>query len=339
MKFEIKYLALGLLFGFISCDVFMKGEMKEKSLGLLDGKGSSILGANEESIKNFINKKKIEVKEKIAKEEPYNHAKGLFTNNGNLLQKNIISGEEVLETKLLREQLESTRKEKIQKQQNKPKGMTKGSLNFLSGESGESKDIFESNEFYFTIDSDSRPKSDLQTVSGSNTILYDDEVEEESYNEYDEETILNNRYKSYLQGVKYNVDLAIKTISKIYSNYNSFATKRTRMYSTFLDPSAKARARENAKKFTKEKLEKNLNALLNYIQMSSNTAANLLYISEMHAKRKLDEIETKIKTLISSIKGQSDSYEAYKSIVGPILLIKDSLKEMQVVIDGNGVWY
>ncbi|WP_418885522.1 ferrous iron transporter A [Borreliella tanukii] len=335
MKLKIKYLALGLFFGFISCDVVMKGKMKEKSLGFFS-KESSILGANEESVKKSINKK--EVKEKIAKKEPYKHVKGLFTDNSNLLQKNVIS-EEGLETKLLREQLEST-KGKIQKQQNEYKERIQGSLNFLSGESGESKEIVESNEFYFTIDSDLRPKSDLQTISGSNIILYDDEVEKESYGDCGkEEVLLNNRYKSYLQDVKYNVDLAVKTISKIYANYNSFATRQTRMYSTFLDASAKARARENAKKFTKEKLEKNLNTLLNYIHVSSNTATKLLYISEMHAKRKLDAIETETKTLISKIKGQSDSYEAYKAIVGPILRIKDSLKEMQVGIDGNGVWY
>uniref|UniRef100_UPI003B2117C7 hypothetical protein n=1 Tax=Borreliella tanukii TaxID=56146 RepID=UPI003B2117C7 len=61
--------------------------------------------------------------------------------------------------------------------------------------------------------------------------------------------------------------------------------------------------------------------------MSSNAVANLLYISEMHAKMKLDDIKIKIKTLISKITGQSDSYEAYKAIVGSILLIKDSLKK------------
>ncbi|ACN52983.1 hypothetical protein [Borreliella valaisiana] len=50
MKFKSKYLALGLLFGFISCDLFNRDEMKEESLGFLDEKGS-ILGASEKSVK------------------------------------------------------------------------------------------------------------------------------------------------------------------------------------------------------------------------------------------------------------------------------------------------
>ncbi|WKD00299.1 hypothetical protein [Borreliella bissettiae] len=43
------------------------------------------------------------------------------------------------------------------------------------------------------------------------------------------------------------------------------------MYSTRLDKSStKAKAREEAKKFTKENLEKDLRTLLNYIQVSVN---------------------------------------------------------------------
>ncbi|ACN53225.1 fibronectin binding protein BBK32 (plasmid) [Borreliella spielmanii A14S] len=58
---------------------------------------------------------------------------------------------------------------------------------------------------------------------------------------------------------------------------------------------------------------------MNYIQASVKIATNFVYISETHAKRKLDGIETEIKTLIVKIKEQSDLYEAYKVIVRSIL--------------------
>nr|WP_071983867.1 hypothetical protein [Borreliella bissettiae] len=68
------------------------------------------------------------------------------------------------------------------------------------------------------------------------------------------------------------------------------------MYSTRLDKSStKAKAREEAKKFTKENLEKDLRTLLNYIQVSVKTAENFAYTREIHAKRKLNDIKTKIK--------------------------------------------
>ncbi len=111
------------------------------------------------------------------------------------------------------------------------------------------------------------------------------------------------------------------------------------MYSTRLDNLAKAKAKEEAAKFTKEDLEKNFKTLLNYIQVSVKTATNFVYINEMHAKRKLENIEAKIKTLIAKIKEKSNLYQAYKAIVRPILLMRDSLKEVQGAIDKNGIWY
>ncbi|WP_210372812.1 ferrous iron transporter A, partial [Borreliella garinii] len=250
----------------------------------------------------------------------------------------------------LKEQSE-TRKEKIQKQQDEYKGMTKGSLNSLSGESGELKETIESNEIDITIDSDLRLKSALQGIAGSNSISYTDEIEEEDYDryyleeydeydEYDYEEIkLSNRYQSYLEGVKYNVDSAIKTIATIYDTYTLFLTKLTQMHSTRLDNLAKAQAKEEAAKFTKEDLEKNFKTLLNYIQVSVKTATNFVYINDTTAKRKLENIETKIKTLIAKIKEKSNLYSAYKAIVSSILLMRDSLKEVQSAIDENGIWY
>ncbi|ACK74299.1 fibronectin-binding protein [Borreliella burgdorferi] len=349
-KVKSKYLALGLLFGFISCDLFIRYEMKEESPGLFD-KGNSILETSEESIKKPMNKKgkgkiaRKKGKSKVSRKEPYIHSlKRDSANKSNFLQKNVILEEESLKTELLKEQSE-TRKEKIQKQQDEYKGMTQGSLNYLSGESGELEEPIESNEIDLTIDSDLRPKSSLQGIAGSNSISYTDEIEEEDYDryyldEYDEEEIrLSNRYQSYLEGVKYNVDSAIQTITKIYNTYILFSTKLTQMYSTRLDNFAKAKAKEEAAKFTKEDLEKNFKTLLNYIQVSVKTAANFVYINDTHAKRKLENIEAEIKTLITKIKEQSNLYGAYKAIVTSILLMRDSLKEVQGIIDKNGVWY
>lgn len=355
-KVKSKYLALGLLFGFISCDLFIRYEMKEESPGLFD-KGNSILETSEESIKKPMNKKgkgkiaRKKGKSKVSRKEPYIHSlKRDSANKSNFLQKNVILEEESLKTELLKEQSE-TRKEKIQKQQDEYKGMTQGSLNSLSGESGELEEPIESNEIDLTIDSDLRPKSSLQGIAGSNSISYTDEIEEEDYDQYyldeydeedeeDEEEIrLSNRYQSYLEGVKYNVDSAIQTITKIYNTYILFSTKLTQMYSTRLDNFAKAKAKEEAAKFTKEDLEKNFKTLLNYIQVSVKTAANFVYINDTHAKRKLENIEAEIKTLIAKIKEQSNLYGAYKAIVTSILLMRDSLKEVQGIIDKNGVWY
>ncbi|WP_324281082.1 ferrous iron transporter A (plasmid) [Borreliella garinii] len=346
-KVKSKYLALGLLFGFISCDLFIRYEMKEKSPGLFD-KGNSILETSEESIKKPMNKKG---KSKVSGKEPSIHSfKRDSVNKSNFLQKNVMLEEESLKTELLKGQSE-TRKEKIQKQQDEHKGMPQGSLNSLSGESGELEETIESNEIDITIDSDLRLKSALQGISGSSSISYTDEIEEEDYDryyleeydeydEYDYEEIkLSNRYQSYLEGVKYNVDSAIKTITKIYDTYTLFLTKLTQMYSTRLDNLAKAKAKEEAAKFTKEDLEKNFKTLLNYIQVSVKTATNFVYINDTHAKRKLENIETKIKTLIAKIKEQSNLYQAYKAIVKPILLMKDSLKKVQSAIDKNGIWY
>ncbi|WP_215535727.1 ferrous iron transporter A [Borreliella bavariensis] len=356
MKVKSKYLALGLLFGFISCNLFTRDEMKEESPGLFD-KGNSILETSEESVKKPRNKKgKSKVsrkkgKSKVSRKEPSIHSlKRDSVNKSNLLQKNVTLEEESLKTELLKEQSE-TRKEKIQKQQDEHKGMTQGSLNSLSGASGELEETIESNEIDITMDSDLRLKSALKVISGSNSISYTDEIEEEDYDqyyleeydeydEYDYEEIrLSNRYQSYLEGVKYNVDSAIKTITKIYNTYTLFSTKLTQMYSTRLDNLAKAKAKEEAAKFTKEDLEKNLKTLLNYIQASVKTATNFVYISEMHAKSKLENIETEIKTLIAKIKEQSNLYKTYKAIVRPILLMKDSLKKVQSAIDKNGIWY
>lgn len=347
-KVKSKYLALGLLFGFISCDLFIKYEMKEESPPGLFDKGSSILETSEESIKKPMNKKG---KSKVSGKELYIHSlKRDSANKSNFLQKNVILEEENLKTELLKEQSE-TRKEKIQKQQDEHKGMTQESLNSLSGESGELEETIESNEIDITIDSDLRLKSALQGISGSSSISYTDEIEEEDYDryyleeydeydEYDYEEIkLSNRYQSYLEGVKYNVDSAIKTIATIYDTYTLFLTKLTQMYSTRLDNLAKAQAKEEAAKFTKEDLEKNFKTLLNYIQVSVKTATNFVYINDTHAKSKLENIETEIKTLIAKIKEQSNLYQAYKAIVRPILLMKDSLKKVQSAIDKNGIWY
>lgn len=343
-KVKSKYLALGLLFGFISCDLFIRYEMKEKSPGLFD-KGNSILETSEESIKKPMNKKG---KSKVSGKEPSIHSlKRDSANKINFLQKNVMLEEESLKTELLKEQSE-TRKEKIQKQQDEHKGMTQGSLNSLSGESGELEETIESNEIDITIDSDLRLKSALQGISGSSSISYTDEIEEEDYDRYYledddeddyEEIRLSNRYQSYLEGVKYNVDSAIKTIAKIYNTYILFSTKLTQMYSTRLDNLAKAKAKEEAAKFTKEDLEKNFKTLLNYIQVSVKTATNFVYINDTHAKSKLENIETEIKTLIAKIKEQSNLYKTYKAIVRPILLMKDSLKKVQSAIDKNGIWY
>ncbi|AFI31709.1 BBK32 immunogenic protein P35, lipoprotein (plasmid) [Borrelia crocidurae str. Achema] len=230
--------------------------------------------------------------------------------------------------------------------------MVNGVLTSLNGESGELKETIESNaiEVNFTIDSDLGPKH----ISGSNAIAYTDIVEEEDYDQYyweeDEESLedkellkeeirLDNRYKSYLESVRYNVDSAIDTIDKIYNNYILFSTKQTQMYSTRLNSVTKAKAKEEAKYFTKEKLERDLKTLLNYIQVSAKTATNFVYIREIHAKQKLDKLEIEMKSLISKVQGQSNSYEAYKAIVSSILQMKDSLKIVQSSTDKNGPWY
>ncbi|ACN53019.1 hypothetical protein [Borreliella valaisiana] len=110
------------------------------------------------------------------------------------------------------------------------------------------------------------------------------EIEEEDYYE---EIRLSNRYESYLKSVEYNVDLAIKTIDKIYNNYFLFSTKQIQMYSTFLDSTTKIKAKEKTKRFKKEELQHDLKNLLNYIQVSVKTATNFIYISEIHAKKKI----------------------------------------------------
>ncbi|WP_151074460.1 ferrous iron transporter A [Borreliella turdi] len=352
MKVQSKYLALGLLFGFISCDLFMRDKMKEESLDLFN-EGSSILDAGgKESIKKYINnqdKDKVnrkKGKDKVVKKNPPTHSiKMEPTNNSNLLQKNIMSEKENLKIELLREQPEP-RKEKIQKQQGVHKGMTQGSLSSLKGESSKLREeTIQSNAIDFTINS-------YQTISGSNSISSIYEIEEEDYDkysyleedyeyndEYNEEVRLSNRYESYLEGVKYNVDSAIKTIVKIYNNYTLLSIKQAQMYSTRLDYLTKGKAKEEAKKFTKVKLEKDLNALLTYIQVSAKTATNFVYAREVYAGKILNSIETGIKNLISKVKEKSNSYEAYKAIISSILSIKDSLKRVQSVIDNNGVWY
>ncbi len=92
-KLKSKYLALGLLFGFISCDLFMRNEMKEESPGLFD-KGNSILETSEESIKKPMNKKgkgkiaRKKGKSKVSGKEPSIHNfKRDSANSSNLLQK------------------------------------------------------------------------------------------------------------------------------------------------------------------------------------------------------------------------------------------------------------
>ncbi|UPA12818.1 ferrous iron transporter A [Borrelia venezuelensis] len=254
------------------------------------------------------------------------------------------------------------REEKIQKQQDIERAnsitavstmydsyeharMTHGSSTFLSSESGELKETIERNEIDFTIDSDLRPED----IAGSNTISYIDEIEEDydqyyledDEDEYDEEEIrLDNRYKSYLESVRYNVGSAINTIDKIFRNYILFENKQTKIYYTHpSDTVTKAKSREEAKEFTKENLEKDLKTLLDYIQVSAKTATNFVYIMEIHAKSRLDKLATEVKSLISKVQGQSNPYEAYKAIVSPILQMKDSLKVVQGAVDKDGPWY
>nr|7RPR_A Chain A, Fibronectin-binding lipoprotein FbpA [Borrelia miyamotoi FR64b]7RPR_B Chain B, Fibronectin-binding lipoprotein FbpA [Borrelia miyamotoi FR64b] len=150
----------------------------------------------------------------------------------------------------------------------------------------------------------------------------------------------DNRYKSYLEGVRYNVSAAIGSIDKIYNNYKLFEEQRTKMYSTRLDTVTKDQAKKEAEKFTKEELEKDLKELLNYIQVSAKTATNFVYQKEQYAKQRLDKLETEVKTLISEVQGQSHPYEAYKAIVrSKFLQMKDSLEVVKGVIDRDGPWY
>lgn len=117
-KVKSKYLALGLLFGFISCDLFIKYEMKEESLDFFD-KGNSILETGEESIKKPMNKKG---KSKVSGKEPFIHNfKRDSVNKSNFLQKNVMLEEESLKTELLKEQSE-TRKEKYKNNKMNIKG-------------------------------------------------------------------------------------------------------------------------------------------------------------------------------------------------------------------------
>ncbi|SCW41645.1 hypothetical protein SAMN02983004_01026 [Borreliella japonica] len=363
MKVKNKYLALGLLFGFISCDLSMRNEMKEQSLGLLDDK-NSILDTNEEYIKKILMKGKNGVDENKYKYKdgkggnketstyPVKRESTNNSNNSNLLQKTAMSEENNLNSKLLVEQSKEPRKEKIQKQRDDHEGITLGgSLNFssLKGESGELKETIESNEIDFTID------SDLGLNSGSIPISSMHEIEEEDhynwsdyndyykhyygYDDYYEEMKLSNRYESYLKSVEYNVNLAIKTINEIYNDYTLFSTKQTQRYSTRLDSATKAKAEEEVKRFTKEDLIHNLKNLLYYIQVSVKTSQNFIYIREIDARNRLAKIENEIKNLISKVEKQSHPYEAYKETPTIVLLVRDSLKEVQTAIDKNGVWY
>ncbi|WP_434757230.1 ferrous iron transporter A (plasmid) [Borrelia puertoricensis] len=390
MKSKNKYLALGLIFGFISCDLFMNDEMKEKSLDLVN-KVTSILDASEKSIGKSTKKRR-----KVSKKRLSASRVKRSGNNSNLVQnvmsddmtsdlQNDVHQDNVVKKSTLEDSLEindgllneeiprvklsskksELREKGIQNQQNAENKdlittgvstvygssydhakMVYGSSTFLSSESGELKETIERNEIDFTIDSDLRPED----IAGSNTVSYTDEIEEEDYDQYyleddedkydEEETRLDNRYKSYLEGVRYNVGSAIGIIDKVYNNYRLFEEQRTRMYSTRLDADTKAQAKKEAEKFTKQKLEKDLNALLNYIQVSAKTATNFVYIMEIHAKRRLDALETEVKSLISVVQGQSDPYEAYKAIVrNKFLQMKDSLEVVQGSIDKNGSWY
>ncbi|WP_024654695.1 ferrous iron transporter A [Borrelia hispanica] len=397
MKFKTRYLSLGLLFSFISCDLIFDDKIKEKSLVLFD-KVNSILDTGGQSVENV---KSTKQRRRIVKKRSSTNGKKSGSSNlaQDVLSGDIISGLQddvkrdnvhVQKGLVLKDSLEEIdvllnekdrnvilsnttsefSKEEIQKQKHQDvesknsiteistgynldsQKMTYGELTSLRGESGELKETIESNaiEVNFTIDSDLGPKH----ISGPNTIAYTDTIEEEDYDQYywedDEESLedkellkeeirLDNRYKSYLESVRYNVDSAIDTIDKIYNNYLLFNTKQTQMYSTRLNSVTKAKAKEEAKYFTKEKLERDLKTLLNYIQVSAKTATNFVYIKEIHAKQRLDKLETEMKSLISKVQGQSRSYEAYKSIVSSILQMKDSLKIVQSSTDKNGPWY
>ncbi|ASJ27787.1 hypothetical protein [Borrelia turicatae] len=384
MKSKNKYVALGLLLSFISCDLIFNDEIKEKSLGLLD-KVNFVLDASEKSVRSSTKKRR-----RVIKKRPSTSGRKSFNNlaqnvvSGDItsvlqdeLQQNSIQNEVMLKDGLeindviLNEEspnvvLSSTksefREEKVQKQQDIERAnsitavstmydsyehaiMTHGSSTFLSGEGGELKETIESNSMDFTIDSDLRPED----IAGSNTISYIDEIEEDydqyyledDEDEYDEEEIrLDNRYKSYLESVRYNVGSAINTIDKIFRNYILFGNKQTKIYYTHpSDTVTRAKSREEAKEFTKENLEKDLKTLLDYIQVSAKTATNFVYIMEIHAKSRLDKLETEVKSLISKVQGQSNPYEAYKAIVSPILQMKDSLKVVQGAVDKDGPWY
>ncbi|ANF34653.1 ferrous iron transporter A (plasmid) [Borrelia turicatae] len=387
MKSKNKYVALGLLLSFISCDLIFNDEIKEKSLGLLD-KVNSVLDVSEKSVRSSTKKRR-----RVIKKRPSTSGRKSVNNlaqnvvSGDItsvlqdeLQQNSIQNEVMLKDGLeindviLNEEspnvvLSSTksefREEKVQKQQDIERAnsitavstmydsyehaiMTHGRLTSLSGEGGELKETIESNSMDFTIDSDLRPED----IAGSNTISYIDEIEEdyeqyyweeedEGYKELlKEETRLDSRYKSYLEGVKYNVGAAIGTIDKLYNNYKLFEEQKTKIYSTYLDTLIKAQARKEAEKFTKEELEQDLKTLLSYIQVSAKTATNFVKIQEKNAKSRLDKLETEVKALIPIVQGHSDAYEAYKAIVrNKFLQMKDSLKVVQGSIDKNGSWY
>ncbi|WP_330730578.1 ferrous iron transporter A [Borrelia turicatae] len=387
MKSKNKYVALGLLLSFISCDLIFNDEIKEKSLGLLD-KVNSVLDVSEKSVRSSTKKRR-----RVIKKRPSTSGRKSVNN----LAQNVVSGDI---TSVLRDELQQNsiqnevmlkdgleindvilneespnvvlssaksefREEKVQKQQDIERAnsitavstmydsyehaiMTHGRLTSLSGEGGELKETIESNSMDFTIDSDLRPED----IAGSNTISYIDEIEEdyeqyyweeedEGYKELlKEETRLDSRYKSYLEGVKYNVGAAIGTIDKLYNNYKLFEEQKTKIYSTYLDTLIKAQARKEAEKFTKEELEQDLKTLLSYIQVSAKTATNFVKIQEKNAKSRLDKLETEVKALISIVQGHSDAYEAYKAIVrNKFLQMKDSLKVVQGSIDKNGSWY
>lgn len=240
MKIKNRYSALGLLFSFISRDLIMSDKMKEKSYNLFD-KVSSIIDNNKRFVKKTINKDR-KISRKGSSKRSTNisnliqgiiintnlQKEGIRHNNNmqkdtkkienDLKRKEVILKEENSQTKLLSGQFEESKRMVFY-----------GILTPLGSANGELGENFESNEISFTMDPDLRPKSALQTISGSSAISYIEKIEEEDYDQhsleeaYDEEEIrLGNRYNSYLEGVKYNVSSAIETIDKIYSNYKLF---------------------------------------------------------------------------------------------------------------------
>ncbi|UPA15882.1 ferrous iron transporter A (plasmid) [Borrelia coriaceae] len=390
MKSKNKYIALGLLLNFISCDLILNDEMKEKSLGLLGKIQQSVLDGSEKSVEKSTKKKKKVVKKKrkpsavvnqsivnsdVAQnlvsggmidvlKEQYSVQKDITFANGLNKNDEVVLKEESpqvvlssIKTELSKEKIQEPQNIEITNENSITGVETYDSVKSTSHNSSASvepkKEVIVQNNAFdidFTIDSDLS-----QTISGSNSFSYVEEIEEDEDDYYfqegeviedeedeyeledkklfEEETRLSNRYNAYLSGVRHNVNTAIRTIDKIYNNFELFATQKFKMHSTRFDSVVKAQAKERAKEFTKEKLDQDLSTLLNCIQAGAKTAANLVRVYEKKAKTLLDGLETEARTLVANIKKETDSYEGYKAILkSTILEMKKSLNIVKFYI-------
>ncbi|ANF34522.1 hypothetical protein A7978_05240 (plasmid) [Borrelia turicatae] len=357
---KTKFLILSLLLSFISCDLLLNGELKDKSTNLLD-KVYSILDFTQNNDSN--------------NENSQNNTTHADSNSTHIDGRSIphIDGTSIpqidntnkksqdihipIQTDLNITPLTETVDTIIVDAYKKPLpplnhySESSDKTNNLKSMSGESSINYNDYNVDYVIYNYIPPTTMISGLySGSMTIEEDEFEEEEDTNEK-EETRLDNRYKFKLNKTKDSIKEALKLAEKMKDDWEKVEFHKTKLnpsYGRRPEDSEKQKSQQELYKFNKNILTDDLNNLLNAIEESLNNAIHLTNIPEyagnlqkdIQAKTKLEKTKSEVSSMLSKVqKSPKDDYQIYEEIKSSKGMLhpktKSELEQALILLDGT----